>query len=138
MYRASLFHHRNRPCKNLKLVHKDFPHHNPTDEVTIIQNVVVTHEIEEEKKDEVDTVVTNVQGEKRDNKKIPQKPKVIPYKATEENIGKLEEWLLTTFADVFDIDQCPLPVMSGPPQHIHVKENCTPYHGRPRCQNREC
>ena len=56
------------------------------------------------------------------------RPKVMPYDDTDDNIGKLEEWFLQTFADtVFIINQHPLPVMSGKPQHIHLLEGSTPH-----------
>ena len=59
---------------------------------------------------------------------LPCRPEVMPYDATDDNIGKLEEWFLQTFADtVFNINQHPLPVMSGKPQHIHLQEGSTPH-----------
>ena len=51
----------------------------------------------------------------------------MPFPDTEEHISQLEEWLRNTFKDVFDIEQDPLPVMSGKPLHIHISENAVPH-----------
>ena len=44
----------------------------------------------------------------------------------EENIPKLEGWLVETFKEVFATETYPLRTMSGKPQHIHVKSDAIP------------
>ena len=40
----------------------------------------------------------------------------------------MEDWLLKAFSEhVFNTGKYPLPVMSGKPQHIHLKDNAIPY-----------
>ena len=54
-------------------------------------------------------------------------PDKLPFPENEENIPQLENWLRNTFKDVFDIEQNPLPIMSGKPLHIHISENAVPH-----------
>ena len=50
-----------------------------------------------------------------------------PFPLVEENVGRLQDWLLQRFsATTFNTSQCPLPVMRGPPHHIHVVPNAKP------------
>ena len=58
---------------------------------------------------------------------IPQRPIKLPYSPTEENIPKLEQFLISQFKDTAFNKSGPLPMMTGPPAHIHLKENATPY-----------
>ena len=89
-------------CKDLCLVDRDFPLNNTSQ-----------------------TLETNNISAKQ--KILPEKPKTIPFPPTSENIDRLENWFKETFKDTtFDITN-PLPVMSGPPQTLHLKENAIPY-----------
>ncbi|XP_066965683.1 uncharacterized protein [Macrobrachium rosenbergii] len=50
-----------------------------------------------------------------------------PFPLVEMNVNRLQEWLLQCFsATTFNTSQCPLPVMEGPPHHIHVVQNAKP------------
>lgn len=60
--------------------------------------------------------------------KIPPRPKTLPFPATEENIPKLKDYLLTAFADTaFNANAEPFPCMTGPPAHIYLKPDPQPY-----------
>ena len=58
----------------------------------------------------------------------PQWPKEIPFPPSEENIDRLQDWLLQHFSGtMFNIERHPLPIMEGKPLHIHLKEDTEPY-----------
>ena len=58
----------------------------------------------------------------------PQWPKEGPFSPNEENIDRLQEWLLQHFSGTtLNIKRHPLPIMEGKPHHIHLKENTVPY-----------
>ena len=59
-------------------------------------------------------------------------PAEIPFPAIQENIPKLENWLLTAFkSTAFNITLPylidPLPKMSGEPQKINLRKDAIPY-----------
>ena len=59
---------------------------------------------------------------------VPQKPKVLPFAPTPENIPQMKQWLLDRYASS-TFNTCPhraLPCMSGPPMEIHIDESATP------------
>ena len=59
---------------------------------------------------------------------VPPRPTRLPFECTEENIPKMRDWLLTTFAGS-TFNTCPhqpLPTMTGPPVEIHLKEDAKP------------
>lgn len=61
--------------------------------------------------------------------KTPERPEVIPFAPTDENVPKLKEWLLDAFASSA-FNQCPhqeLPTMTGEPIKLHLKDNAVPY-----------
>ena len=64
------------------------------------------------------------------NRKIehstPARPTTMPYAPTEENVGKLEAYLLKSFSDSAFNDSGELPVMDAPPGKIHLKEDAIP------------
>ena len=60
------------------------------------------------------------------NQKLPMRPKIIPYPPIENNVTKLKQWLVENFADTAFNREAPFPVMSGPPAHIHLKDNPIP------------
>ena len=80
-------------CKELSLVHKNFP----------------------------DINITAVQNEKSpDNITLPERPSEPPYAPTENNIMNLQAWLLNAFsASTFNVVSYPLPLMQGKPQRIY-------------------
>ena len=56
------------------------------------------------------------------------KPTEMPFTPLEENIGRLEMWLLQHFSNAtFNTKKIPFPVMEGAPHHIHLKPDAKPY-----------
>ena len=129
-------------CKSLSLIHKNFPQ-------VIQEESLITEEQEEANlfvgipgdqappingyHKKLDHIATNKESEPRNNQfgeDIPPKPKEPPFEPREENINKLELWLMESFKELFATDKCPLRVMSGEPQHIHIKHDAVPvaYH----------
>ena len=57
----------------------------------------------------------------------PTRPASMPFQPLEENVHRLEQWLLQQFSSTtFDTDRQPLRVMKGAPHHIHLKEGARP------------
>ena len=57
----------------------------------------------------------------------PTNRRVPPFALIEVNVCRLQEWLLQRFSSTtFNVNQCPLPVMEGPPHHIHIMPNVKP------------
>ena len=62
------------------------------------------------------------------NPNLPVKPETLPYPAIPENIPKLKKWLLDSFSETtFNTRASVLPVMSGKPHKIHLKEGVIPF-----------
>ena len=59
----------------------------------------------------------------------PPPPKELPYPATEENLDKLEKWLLNYYStSTFNVcEHQPLPMMSGPPMRLMIDPQATPH-----------
>ena len=58
----------------------------------------------------------------------PARPAAIPFPPTEENIARLENWLLAHFSGTtFNTEREPLPVMEGKPHRIHLLPGAIPY-----------
>lgn len=59
----------------------------------------------------------------------PQTPKTIPFKPTEANREKLEEWLLNHYkSSTFNIcEHQTLPLIPGPPLHIMIQDDAQPH-----------
>ena len=58
----------------------------------------------------------------------PPRPTHLPFAPSEENIPLMKQWLLDRYAGS-TFNRCPhqpLPMMSGPPIHIHMDPNATP------------
>jgi len=59
---------------------------------------------------------------------VPPHPSSLPFPCTEENNGRMRDWLLDYFGgSTFNV--CPhqeLPSMTGPPVEIHLKKDATP------------
>ena len=56
------------------------------------------------------------------------KPSEMPFSPLEENIHRLETWLLQHFScATFDTNKRPFPVMEGAPHHIHIMPDAKPY-----------
>ena len=51
----------------------------------------------------------------------------LPFEPIEENVQKLEDWLRERFSETTFNTSGDLPMMSGPPQKIHLKEGAIPY-----------
>ena len=87
-------------CKKLKLVHQNFPN------VNVAANNVIQDNVE----------------------KLPKRPDHLSYPATIDNIQNLENWFLNEFSSTtFNVSKYPLPLMSAPKQHIHLKSNAIPH-----------
>ena len=58
----------------------------------------------------------------------PSLPNSLPFPATEENRGKLEQWLLDYYrSSTFNVcEHQTLPMMSGPPMRLLIDEDATP------------
>ena len=122
-------------CKDLKLVPRNFPF------TTVIDQAPDTTEEQVEPLQQsggqpgikiqpissvIDVETTTTEESSSKDAWLPE-PEEMPFPATEENISKLEAWLMDTFKDVFDTEQNPLPVMSGKPLHIHISEDAIPH-----------
>lgn len=95
------------PCKQLGLVHSNFPHQPP------ITAPVTT--------DSDFSQVEHIGN-------IPQRPKEVPFPPLEESVPQLKEWLLRHFlGSTFNTSRHPLPVMVGRPHQIHLVEDVKPY-----------
>ena len=57
----------------------------------------------------------------------PPRPKELPYPATVENVDRLKQYILDSFASSAFNNSRPFPVITGPPGHIHLKEGAVPY-----------
>ena len=58
----------------------------------------------------------------------PERPTTMPLQPLEENVPRLEQWLLRHFSSsTFDTESCPLRVMDGAPHHIHLREGAQPH-----------
>ena len=59
----------------------------------------------------------------------PEVPNKLPFPATEENRGKLEQWLLNHYkASTFNTcENQPLPMMQGPPLQFIIDKNAKPH-----------
>ena len=87
-------------CKKFKLVHRNFPN------VNVATNNIIHNNLET----------------------LPKRPDRLPYPPTIDNIQNLENWFLNEFSSTtFNVNKYPLPLMSGPKQHIHLKSNTTPH-----------
>ena len=94
-----------KACKDLGLVPLEFPHHVP---VVASSRASVTA-------DDTPTV-------------LPDRPSSMPFAPSEENVSRLEEWLLQHFSSTtFNTSREPLPVMAGKPHHIHLSKGAVPY-----------
>ena len=58
---------------------------------------------------------------------IPDKPKIIPFPATEDNINNLKQHLISKFRDTAFSKSTPFPSMDTKPVHIHVKPDAKPF-----------
>ena len=59
---------------------------------------------------------------------IPARPTSMPLQPLEENVARLEEWLLQQFSSsTFNTERHPLKVMQGPPHRIHLQEGARPH-----------
>ena len=91
-------------CKHLSSVHSDFP----SQQIGAISSADPS-------------AVADVPSDKP--RQLPDRPIQPPFPPTEENIPKLEAWLKEHFSDsTFNTTSKPLPAMSGPPHHIHLKD----------------
>ena len=87
-------------CKGLGLVPDSFPHHDLTSASLAVEEA----------------------------RPPPPKPASVPFPPLEENVSKLEQWLLRHFsASTFNTSREPLPIMEGLPHHIHLVPGATPY-----------
>lgn len=89
-------------CRELGMVHKDFPQ--PLLRIACVD------------------IGSNASDD------IPVRPTTMPLPPLEENVVRLQEWLLRQFSSsTFNTDSYPLRVMQGPAHHIHLKEGSRPH-----------
>ncbi|KAK3888979.1 hypothetical protein Pcinc_006984 [Petrolisthes cinctipes] len=94
-------------CKDLGLVHADFPYQSPVVAPTSAD-------------------VGNATSESADY--LLARPDTVPLTPLEENVPQLEAWLLRHFSgSTFNTDRSPLPVMEGKPHSIHLLPDAKPY-----------
>ncbi|KAK3894919.1 hypothetical protein Pcinc_001367 [Petrolisthes cinctipes] len=94
-------------CKDLGLVHADFPYQSPVVAPTTAD-------------------IGNATSESADY--LPARPDTVPLTPLEENVPHLEAWLLRHFSgSTFNTDRSPLPVMEGKPHSIHLLPDDKPY-----------
>ncbi len=68
-------------------------------------------------------VVENEVHALNNDRPLPKRPAVLPFAPSEDNIPKLEAYLLEKFADsTFNADK-PFPKLSTPPAHIHLRDD---------------
>ena len=101
-------------CKKLYIVPQQFPHV----DIRTLHN-----------KDSMATASVRLKKQPSgDKSKLPVKPQKIPYPAIPENISNLKKWLLESFSKTtFNTKADVLPVMSGKPHKIHLKEGVIPF-----------
>ena len=96
-------------CRQLSIVHADFPCH----QIGAISDAYPSE-------------AADMAADKP--RQVPDRPVQPPFPPTEENIPKLEAWLKERFSDsTFNTTSKPLPAMSGPPHHIHLKDGAEPF-----------
>ncbi|XP_076036521.1 uncharacterized protein LOC143022265 [Oratosquilla oratoria] len=89
-------------CKDLGLVHPNFPHQ--------------------------PAVAASAATESTDGALPLPRPTSVPFTSLEENVPQLENWLLRHFSgSTFNTDRSPLPVMEGEPHAIHLLPDAKPY-----------
>ncbi|KAG0725734.1 hypothetical protein GWK47_038023 [Chionoecetes opilio] len=91
-----------KACKALRLVHHTFPRPlSPTSVCAV---------------------------EPSDTPQDPRHPESPPHELVEENVDRLEKWFLEHFGcTVFAMGRTPLPEMSGPPHHVHLRPDIRPH-----------
>ena len=90
-------------CKSLSLIHEQFPHVN------------------------IDHVQANSISDSNTSHTIPTRPTELPYPDTENNIQKLEFWLLNALEQTVFNTINPLPKMTGKPHKIHLEDDAVFY-----------
>lgn len=91
-------------CKGLGLLPPDFAHHTGVAAATSAIG---------------GTVMAQQEQARPEGDCTPPRPDATPFAPLEENVGKLEEWLLRHFSETtFNAAKSPLPVMAGAPHHI--------------------
>ena len=92
-------------CRDLGLVHADFPHQSQ-----VAASIV--------------TDVDNAAMEPPDS--VPTRPPTVSFPPLEEYVPQLEEWLLRYFSgSTFNTDRSLLPVMVSKPHIIHLLPDAT-------------
>ena len=101
-------------CKELNIVHPDFPH----SPVSCIS--AASEAIGEEIADDCKCIPRT---------DAPERPENIPFPPTAENKKKLKDWLIKHFeSSAFNTcSHQPLKCMKGKPMHINFKEGAEPY-----------
>ena len=109
-----------RTCKDLHLVSKDFPRPSTTAGSTEAQ-VASTSTI-------AGGTVAQVARPPTTARTPPARPSAPPFALTEANVDRLEKYLIEHFGDTtFATGKTPLPVMAGPPHHIHLRPDAEPH-----------
>ena len=99
-------------CKELGLVHQNFPHHTRNHEPA----------------EEVNSITIPRSRSTKAGNNLPDRPMRMPFPPREDNIPKLEEFLRQKFASTtFNKDGAPLPEMNGPPHTIHLTADAVPH-----------
>ena len=116
-------------CKDLGLVHQDFPLQLPTIAAVTgnMHSGLPKDMINRNMHSGLPKDMINIQPGKPELF-IPEKPKEIPFTPFEENTGRLKDWLMQHFSNTtFNTNRDPLPIMEGRPHHIHLKPDVVPY-----------
>ena len=110
-------------CKQLGLVHKEFPLPLPT--IASVEPALIpsanTHS-------GVPKVKSHSGASEVTPNNLLRKPIDMPFAPLEENIERLQEWMLQHFSSTtFNTKKTPFSVMEGAPHHIHLEPNAKPY-----------
>lgn len=108
-----------RGCKALGILPSSFP--NPTPDIS-----PPTLDFNQQSSAPDNTKVYAIPTHSEQSNPIPTRPRVLPFPPTEENVGKLKQWLLDQFSSTAFSNEGKFPSLSGPPAHIHMKEGAVP------------
>ena len=112
-------------CKKMHIIPQSFPF---TDARDIKHSNSVASNSIQQTNDQVKRSSSVHKEVQLDDSKLPHRPEAPPYSPVPENIPKLKEWLLQSFSDTtFNTKAAHLPVMTGKPHKIHLKDDAIPY-----------
>lgn len=104
-------------CVEVGIIPREFPY--PMEELNVVGTSV--------SKSEEKQVTHPHNSAEHIREPPPSRPKELPFPATVENVGRLKQYILDSFASSAFNNAAPFPVLTGPPGHIHLKEGAAPY-----------